>query len=468
MKGFLGRWRFGFLAVLFGLSSLVGVFSPLLTSQAHASSSYDQAVRIITSLANVSYDLSQAVSLTDVAYPDSSNWKSLALNGSDSSHGCTSTDRTDFAGAINGTSGKYVSVSQVTLDANHNTDVNIFIGTSLNHFFAGGGGADQRMYAQNADREMILSIRNDGSRWQTCQSNSGDQVSNNWVVGGYGREDFLYYSTAPVVYPSGYVGNVVNTAPPSAKPDKHPDFTYIVNGKHVTAHYTGANCIQDPSDVNSCSPFKLLWGTFKSGTTTDLNPQTLNYGDDYTFDYSDNGTYVIHVFYASVGQIPYANIPTGYSYSISQVTFNVDGGDYKGSTAGCILSGSVCSGGSVVTCTAISNFFESLTCRLNNQFQVGLINPSISAFKTLLLSFVVPASPTCSVPLSDVQIRPGYIYPLSTLGASICSHAATFRNAFPLMSVVVNFGLAFTIFILIVRIFNRLTDPSKTDIVEGI
>ena len=44
MKSFLGRSRFAFLAVLFGLSSLVGAFSPLFISQANATSSADGTV----------------------------------------------------------------------------------------------------------------------------------------------------------------------------------------------------------------------------------------------------------------------------------------------------------------------------------------------------------------------------------------------------------------------------------------
>jgi hypothetical protein len=81
---------------------------------------------------------------------------------------------------------------------------------------------------------------------------------------------------------------------------------------------------------------------------------------------------------------------------------------------------------------------------------------------------VVDANPECNIPIQNLEFLPGKVFPLGMYSQKACDSSEQLRNAFPLGAMLLNFLLAMLLLHMIVRIFNRVTDNTKTDIIEGL
>lgn len=274
-------------------------------------------------------------------------------------------------------------------------------------------------------------------------------------------------STYPVTYPSGYAGaEVPDTI--SSKPTLNPPFSYNVTDKVVTARYTGPSCIEDPDNEGVCVPFKLLWNTNNGDGIVNEGDDTkyLEYGQEYTFTYPENGTYGLFLTYVEKG-VPYAPLPEYYEYTVSQAAFEIDGTSFQGNLDTCTVSDGYCIVNTIVYCDDITNWFEQTACKVSNTFDTGLINPSLNAFKSLFTAMVVPSTPTCGFTLATANIG-GQTFDPSSLGTTVCTRMGQIHDGFPILSILVNFSLAIAVLYLVVGIFNKLTKPDDHDLIVGV
>lgn len=121
-----------------------------------------------------------------------------------------------------------------------------------------------------------------------------------------------------------------------------------------------------------------------------------------------------------------------------------------------------------ITCDDMSNALQRASCRMNEKFGSGVLNPSLLSLRRLISSFVVPDNPSCGISISAPPDRRFQAFNPSTVVADACNRTNSFRQAFPLASVIVNFSAAMFWLWLIVRIFNKLTSHKDDDMIGDI
>lgn len=496
MKSFLDHWgvrsRYVSLAVLVLFSSLALSLSPWLSSRTNASGAFPEVHALqlggdhcaVQDWTTTWSDRSNWLSAWDAGYYGSNFTNGIndffdalednVANGNPNSSGDTSgwaVSQGDYewsGGAHEKTITVWIFDPNATLtsdvsDANYMYSSNNSYST---HGFSGSG-----FYAMTISLNPNAGCRlqmNDGSfstggQYSTGKTNTMTSYGKGYASPTTANSDWgwFFIATDNINY-NGHSGTIPSVNGP--KDDKHPDFTYTVNDKDMTAHYTGPSCIVNPEVEGQCVPFKLFWSTTNGSDVSDS--KDLAFGSDYTFTYPHNDTYSVFVKYIPLG-VPYAGLPEIYSYSTAQAQFIVDGTDFTGDTTTCSVTGDYCVASTVVDCTTIENFFDQITCKMKNQFNVGLINPSINAFKTLFSSMVVPDSPTCGITMANAVIS-GQTFNVSSFGTAICTKTATIRSAFPILPVIINFVFAIALLYLIVRLINSLTKPDQHDIIVGV
>lgn len=308
------------------------------------------------------------------------------------------------------------------------------------------------------------------------------------------RDNFVYMNgDIDVEYPEDYTGTPLVPGDPGDKDTIRPQFTYQVDNKRIRAHDYNLDLPQfTPDEGYSFEGFSVEWGLTKCEeydpdtgicTGTELIDYSIKLQDqDYEYTVEEYGhyrlraTYMVQQCYRYPGypDTPdhcfYVDLGTEFSnldFTPTTKYLNIDGSSYSGDTKNevCDVSG-FCQPPEQI-CYAQEDFFSKMTCRMERQMNFGLLNPSINAFKGLLTNMTVPNNPECHVPLSDVQVQ-GHTFPLSQYSSAACGHAATFRNHFPIVPILLNFLLAMLVLYLLVQIINRLMDDKQNHIIEGV
>ena len=318
-------------------------------------------------------------------------------------------------------------------------------------------------------------------------------LSASYKVDSDSQNKFAHFlSTFDVQYPEGYEGD---TIPDSwePKPVVRPDFTYQVADKKVTAHdYRQDLPAVTPEEGYTIKGYSVEWSLFKCGSwddTTKLcnSPSLKKYGiqlqdEDFTHSVDDYGDYTLEATYmvqecyrypsypATPDYCVYLNLSTelpDYDFDSTTIHLHIDGKSFSGDTKdmACDVSG-YCEV-PVVDCESKETFIDQLTCQFNQQFNVGVLNPSITAFKNLFTAFMVPSSPPCSLAISNVTVA-SHTFPLSQFGPTVCTESAQLRSVFPLASILVNGMLALAILSMIATIINRITNNNEQDIIQGV
>jgi hypothetical protein len=352
--------------------------------------------------------------------------------------------------------------------------------------------SDGNLVANQSVQYMDLFLNHDaGCRFQVNAPYQSTSVN-------LSRHKFLFFASDNITYDSSYTGTHLPLSVGGDEPEKttiRPEFTYQLNDKKVTAHdYNFDLPTVTPDDGYTIKGYSIEWAIFKCDAydevvgctgshlvdgTYEIQDQDQDYSKDLTEygDYTLTATYLVQQCYRYPSYpatpdycfyIPLNTELPQYDFTSTTTYLQANGQSITGDTKNeqCDVSGFCVDPATI--CFSQPDFFSTMTCKLNKQMNVGLLNPSISAFKNLFTSLTVPAIPTCYIPLQDVVISSGQSYPLSLYSAKACASAQQFRNAFPILSILINFFLAMLVLFMLVKIINRLTDHKETDIIEGI
>ena len=158
-----------------------------------------------------------------------------------------------------------------------------------------------------------------------------------------------------------------------------------------------------------------------------------------------------------------------FSYIKKRTFFiNADGKNKIGNT----FSGGLCDADGVCVeqeykyrCEDMSDTLDRVSCRMNEQFSGGVLNPSLLAIRKLVSSLAVPDPPKCGIDIPSISDRRFQAFNPSNVVADACVRTKTFRQSFPLATVAINFSAAIFWLWLIVRIFNKLTSHKDDDMI---
>lgn len=147
---------------------------------------------------------------------------------------------------------------------------------------------------------------------------------------------------------------------------------------------------------------------------------------------------------------------------------NADGKEKIGDT----FSGGLCDSNGVciekeykIQCEDMSDTLDRVSCRMNEQFSGGVLNPSLLAVRKLVSSLAVPDPPKCGIDITPIADSRFQAFNPSNVVADVCVRTKTFRQSFPLATVAINFSAAIFWLWLIVRIFNKLTSHKDDDMI---
>lgn len=328
---------------------------------------------------------------------------------------------------------------------------------------AGGSEADDAVILQDPAHPGTLILKcftnNLGQMASTATGATTGSYWNN--AGGWTRLFFSY--GFPVNYPSGYAGvNAPDHYTPPVPPQL-PSFGYTID-KNLNLNVNYLRNLDIPSDVNN--GYQWTYNLYNSDSTyakgTLLNNNTLGFIIPYTYTLPSQGYYVLDI---NLSVTP----PAAPRTDIGTVEFqlNADGTMKVGSTTldNCNSSG-VCT--TKVDCNVYTDIFQRANCMMQQQFSLGVINPSITAFKNILTSFVVPATPSCSLSIPNVTLAGGFVFSMSSFSSSMCDNSTSIMQHFPIVPILINGFLALAILYLIIRMINRLTDNRETNMIEGV
>jgi|GEM_PF-2034332 len=292
--------------------------------------------------------------------------------------------------------------------------------------------------------------------------NSRPIASDNPLSSSYYEVLFIYLKS--INYPSDYEGDTpheIVTIPP-----EKPEFGYnIADDGTLRAQYL-QNIKQHP-------PHYLNWELKSSNSSwSEIDVVASKHNEDPRQIFQVNsltpGYYLLRV---SLDYTAPFLPPSDAQVYPKSVTFKIDytSGEWTvGSTQrnDCTEAG-VCVA-SATDCSLLNDIFHKMNCAMQQQLDIGVINPSITAFKDLFISVIVPDVPECSVPLPNFTVIPGKVIPIGQLSSKICSSAQQIRSAFPVIPILGNFSLALALFFLIGRLINKLTDKQQNELVGGV
>lgn len=349
----------------------------------------------------------------------------------------------------------------------------------LSYAFIGSTSGIQNTTTGNCEPEFL---------WGASDQFDGFEISKN-------SEYYqLFLSNFSAEYPDGYAGSLVpdSVTEPVPLPVIKPEFSYSVVNKKITA----TDVIQELPVYPSSSDWivgdywvewSLMWcNPYNETTKTCSNPEVEDYqqlplGSDYMADidsldgYTLSATYLIELCSTTTQGYCIRIAPdvgegsiVDYDFLSTTIYLDIDGTSFTGDTTELVCDVSGFCYVAVVDCSLETGFFAQMNCEMQDKFSIGLLNPSINAFKLLFSSMIVPSAPTCSIPIGDVVLATGYTFPLSGYDNAVCDTSDTLKDAFPLSSLLVNFVLALSVLFLIIRIINRMTDHNETNLIDGI
>lgn len=203
------------------------------------------------------------------------------------------------------------------------------------------------------------------------------------------------------------------------------------------------------------------------GKVIDDSKNGINYG--YQFTLPTKQYYKLEVTLDD-SDMPFVwNPRPDFSYIKKRTFFiNVDGKNKIGNT----FSGGLCDAEGVCveqeykySCEDMSDTLDRVSCRMNEQFSGGVLNPSLLAVRKLVSSLAVPDPPKCGIDIPPITDRRFQAFNPSNVVADACVRTKTFRQSFPLATVAINFSAAIFWLWLIVRIFNKLTSHKDDDMI---
>lgn len=269
----------------------------------------------------------------------------------------------------------------------------------------------------------------------------------------------IFMANVNVEYPDGYEGDILpDSYAPPVQTDPLIDW-WLTDKLVFSARYL------DNLGIDNTA---WTWKIFPADDNFQITGDPIYTSDEiqginmFTYTFAEKGKYIARASF----RIPAPGLPPPPEVRTTlDIQLNVDGYYQRGGTNHC--QDGICNV-PVIECAIQPTYLDRLNCKVEQMFNFGLLNPSLIAFRSLLSSFVVPTSPNCSIPLPNVQITPGRVFPLSSYSSIVCTRAEQLRNKFPIAPIVVNFALAMLLLWMIVKIINRILDNNKHDLIEGV
>ena len=202
------------------------------------------------------------------------------------------------------------------------------------------------------------------------------------------------------------------------------------------------------------------------GKVVDDSKNGINYGYQYTL--AEKGFYKLEITLDDSDMPLVWNPRPDFSYIKKRMFFiNVDGKDHFGDTfsGNCDVDGVCVENNYKIRCEDMSDTLDRVSCRMNEQFSRGVLNPSLLAVRKLVSSLAVPDPPKCGIDIPPISDRRFQAFNPSSVISDACVRTKTFRQSFPLATVAINFSAAIFWLWLIVRIFNKLTSHKDDDMI---
>lgn len=206
------------------------------------------------------------------------------------------------------------------------------------------------------------------------------------------------------------------------------------------------------------------------GKVIDDSKNGINYGYQYTL--AEKGFYKLEITLDD-SDMPFVWNPRPDFNYIKKRTFfiNADGKNKIGNT----FSGGLCDADGVCVeqeykyrCEDMSDTLDRVSCRMNEQFSGGVLNPSLLAVRKLVSSLAVPDPPKCGIDIPPIADRRFQAFNPSIVVADACNRTKTFYQTFPIATVAVNFSMALFFLWIIVRMFNKLTSHKDDDMIGDV
>ncbi len=279
---------------------------------------------------------------------------------------------------------------------------------------------------------------------------------------------------------SGQLSNLDITLNPYLPEPELPDFTpELDDGYTFQGYYIGWNIWKCPE-----GGYDSVGQVCNGGSPTLEKEELKPVDQSFSIKVSSYGTYQAEAEYWVQQCYRYPSYPAtpdhcfysqlrahfndaDFDYINTKIALDVDGKSQIFDTVNMVCTvGGLCVPPAQI-CHNQPNFMASANCRLQSALGIGLLNPSLTAFKKLLSGIIVPAQPNCSIPLQDIRVSSKTI-PVSTFGPKVCASTATMHQGFPIIRILINAVFALAILSFIIYRVNKLLDNRKNDILEQV
>lgn len=263
--------------------------------------------------------------------------------------------------------------------------------------------------------------------------------------------------------------------PENAGEKMQPDFVWTLDDKFKlrVTYMKNVKEFEDPKYPKLSDMLKWHYVLRESddkradGKVIDDSKNGINFGYQYTL--AGKGFYKLEITLDD-SDMPFVwNPRPDFSYIKKRTFFiNVDGKNKIGNT----FSGGLCDADGVCveqeykySCEDMSDTLDRVSCRMNEQFSGGVLNPSLLAVRKLVSSLAVPDPPKCGIDIPPIADSRFQAFNPSIVVADACVRTKTFYQTFPLATVAVNFSMALFFLWIIVRMFNKLTSHKDDDMI---
>ena len=314
-----------------------------------------------------------------------------------------------------------------------------------------------------------------------CQTNGGNAYMNDTRV-PISKNDkvyplYIFQSTPKYKLGKTLDGVDINDLllPENAGEKMQPDFVWTLDDKlkFRLTYMKNVKEFEDPKYPKLSDYLKWHYVLRESddkraeGKVIDDSKNGINYGYQYTLPTKQ--FYKLEVTLDDSDMPLVWNPRTDFGYIKKRTFFiNADGKNKIGNT----FSGGLCDADGVCVeqeykyrCEDMSDTLDRVSCRMNEQFSSGVLNPSLLAVRKLVSSLAVPDPPKCGIDIPPISDRRFQAFNPSNVINDACVRTKAFRQSFPLATLAINFSAAIFWLWLIVRIFNKLTSHKDDDMI---
>lgn len=437
------------------MTRFLAVFSAILLSTlsaglfavsfAHAASSYDNTIHTTDKLLLMSPDGNKTKDITttymqEIESCNISRWRdSLQSVVSNQGHWSISLDRWNTQQVVT------ISWADNIPDLGGSNNGGQFSGSSPDSYFGTPGNYSITIMMQN--NESVIC-----GTWDPDQQGVGLwKLSTEKQNENYTSQLFL--TTYPVVYPEGYSGAQI---PSTVQPGTYPDFGYTVNNDlQLKILYL--------QNLDISNGYKWSYTIYQSDSdwspNIEIDSRSLRLNEIYEQQLPAVGNYVVKIHLESPPPLLDRNDIKNIELRIT-ATGNYD----VGSTVLNDCVDGVCTQKACVT----GSVFDKMSCKLRNQINVGVLNPTINILVSLYQSMTVKQG-VCTQLLPDSPSINGQTLPFSQLSTKTCQWSDSIRGnpAFAWVTVMVNLLFAIMIFLGIKNLINKILDNKDDEVIQS-